>query len=192
LPTPSKRGRKREGRRGEGERPGLPQQCREPLLVGEEGVVAEIGVELPEVGGRAHGLKLAMELVLERPGKEQVARHSHDVDVGANPLELFAQGLLAVGEGTAIDRLAEHQEGVDRESSGEPLAMMIEVASDLRALVAGRQPAEPRVELVAAAVGEHAELTSTRHPGVDVAVADAVAHELALQMPGRGAPAIRS
>ena len=67
---------------------------------------------------------------------------------------------------------------------------MIEVLGDRRPLEPGRELAEAGVELVAAAVGEHAELAGADHAGGDVAVAQAVAHQLALQMARRGAPAV--
>src|SRR5580704_8099722 len=68
---------------------------------------------------------------------------------------------------------------------------MLEVLGDRRMHELRTEHAEPRVELVAAAVGQHAELARARHAGRDVAGALAVAHELALQVARRSAPAIR-
>ena len=90
----------------------------------------------------------------------------------------------------AIDRLAQQQKRLDRETLGEAPAVMVEIFGDRRPIEPGRQLAEARVELVAAAIGEHAELTRAAHAGGDVAVAQAVAHQLALQMARRRAPAI--
>ena len=73
---------------------------------------------------------------------------------------------------------------------GEPLAVVIEVRGDRRMLEARREHAEPRVELVAAAIRQHAELARAHHAGGDIAGALAVAHELALEVARRGAPAV--
>src|SRR5688500_19932991 len=67
---------------------------------------------------------------------------------------------------------------------------MIEVLGDRWLGETGPEHAEPRVELVAAAIRQHAELTRARHAGRDIAGALAVAHELALQMTRRRAPTI--
>ena len=68
-----------------------------------------------------------------------------------------------VAERAAVDGLAEQQEGLDRESRGEAPAVVIEVLGDRRPLEPGHQLAEPGVELVAAAVGQHAELAGADH-----------------------------
>ena len=110
--------------------------------------------------------------------------------LGGDRLERRAQRGAVVGDRAAIDRLAEQQERAHREALGEAAAVVIEIRGDRRPLEPRRQLAEPRVELVAAAVGQHAELAGADHAGGDVAVAQAVAHQLALQVARRGAPAV--
>ena len=97
-----------------------------------------------------------------------------------------------VGDRSAIDGFAQDQERAHRKLFGESPAVMIEILGDGRPLEAGHQAAEPGVQLDAAAIREHAQLTGAAHAGGDVAVAPAVAHQLALQMAGRGAPAVGS
>ena len=85
---------------------------------------------------------------------------------------------------------AQEQERLDRKALGEAAAVMLEIAGHRRLVEAGHQPAEADVELAAAAVGEHADLPRPPHAGGDVAVAQAVAHQLALHVPRRRAPAV--
>src|SRR4029079_2333791 len=72
----------------------------------------------------------------------------------------------------------------------EPLAVMIEIRGNRWLCELGREHAETRVELVAAAVREHAELPRARHAGRAIARAQSVAHELALEVARGGAPAV--
>ncbi len=59
-------------------------------------------------------------------------------------------------DGAAVDRLAEQQERLHREALGEAPAVMLEILGHRRPIEPGLELAEARVELVAAAVGEHA------------------------------------
>src|SRR4029079_4643360 len=81
-------------------------------------------------------------------------------------------------------------ERADRELRREPLAVVIEVRGDRRLRAPRGEAAPPRVERVAAALCEHAALARAGHAGRDVAGAQAVAHELALEVARRGAPAV--
>ena len=83
-----------------------------------------------------------------------------------------APGARIGADRPAIDRLAEHQERLHREALGEAPAVVLEVLGDRRPFQAGLELAEAGVELVAAAIGEHAELAGAAHAGGDVAVAD--------------------
>jgi hypothetical protein len=87
---------------------------------------------------------------------------------------------LRVAHRFAIDRLAQEQERLDRESLREPAAVMIEILGHRRPLEMRQQLAESRVQLIAAAIRQHPELPSPHHAGGHVAVAKAVANELAL------------
>ena len=178
-----------DGRRA-AERAGAAQQLGQPVLIGQEGVVAVERVERPQRRLRAGGLELAVQLHLQRPRKQHVAGHADDDGVGGDPLEQGAPGARIGADCPAIDRLAEHQEGLHREALGEAPAVVLEVLGDRRPFEAGLERAEAGVELVAAAVGEHAELAGPAHAGGDVAVADGVADQLALQVPGGRAPAV--
>ena len=186
APTPVERARAARPRRAR-TNPRVAQQRGELVLIGEERVVAELGVELPQRRRRAGGLQLAIQLVLQREREQHVAGHADDEHVGGHAREL-ARAPPSVPS-RSIASLSK-QERPHREPLGEPLAVMIEVRGDRRVLELGREHAEPRVELVAAAVRQHAELARARHAGRDVAGALAVAHELALQVARRGAPAV--
>ena len=76
------------------------------------------------------------------------------------------------------------------EACGELLAVMIEIRGHRRLRELRCEHAKARVELVAPAVREHAELARADHAGRDVAGAQTVADELALEVARRGAPAI--
>ena len=69
------------------ERAGAAQQLGEPVLIGEERVVAVERVELPQRRLRAGRLQLAVQLDLQRPRKQHVAGHADDDRVGGDPLE---------------------------------------------------------------------------------------------------------
>ncbi len=176
--------------RGGGERARVAQQGGELVLIGEERVVAVLGVELPQRALRADGLELAIQLVLEGVGEQQIAGHADDQHVGGDAGERRTHVGGLDGESTAIDRLAEQQERANRELRGEPLAVMIEVGGDGWMRELRHEHAEPRVELVASAIGEHPELPRARHAGRDVAGAQTIAYELALEMAGGGPPAV--
>ena len=178
-----------DGRRA-AERAGAAQQFGQPVLIGQEGVVTVERVERPQRRLRAGGLELAVQLHLQRPRKQHVTGHADDDGVGGDPLEQGAPGARVGADRPAIDRLAEHQEGLHREALGEAPSVVLEVLGDRRPFQAGLEHAEAGVELVAATIGEHAELTGPAHAGGDVAVADRVADQLALQVPRRRAPAV--
>ena len=72
----------------------------------------------------------------------------------------------------------------------EAAAVMLEISGDRRLVESRHQPAEADVELAAAAIGEHADLPRPPHAGRDVAVAQPIAHQLALHVPRRRAPAV--
>ena len=130
-------------------------------------------VERPQRRLRAGGLQLAVQLDLQRPRKQHVAGHADDDGVGGDPLEQRAPSAArSVADRAAIDRLAEQQERLDREALGEAPAVVLEILGDRRPFEAGLELAEAGVELVAAAIGEHAELARAAHAGGDVAVAD--------------------
>ena len=130
-----------------------------------------------------------MQLHLQGPGKQHVAGDADDQRLGADLLDRLAHG-LRIGQPAAIDRLAQQQEGLDRKPFGEAPAVVVEIFGDRRAIASGRELAEAGVELVAPAIGEHAQLPRPAHAGNDVAVAQAVAHEFALQVAGRRAPTV--
>ncbi len=149
-------------------------------------------IELPQRRLRAHRLQLAMQLHLERPRKQHVSRHADDDCFRCDLRERGADALRIVAERRAVDRFAEQQKRAHRESFGEALAVIIEIFRDRRTLQSRHELAEAGVELVASAISQHAHLTRPAHTGGHVAAAQPVAHQLALQVPCGGAPAVRS
>ncbi len=131
-----------------------------------------------------------MQLHLQRPRKQHVAGHADDDRLGGDAFERLAQRGRARRDRSAIDRLAQQQERLDREALREAAAVMIEILGHRRPIETRHQLAEPRVELVAAAIGQHPELARAAHAGGDIAVARSVAHQLALQVTRRRAPAV--
>ncbi len=130
-----------------------------------------------------------MQLDLQRPGEQHVAGHADHDRLGADARERVAHR-LRVGHRSAIDRFAQQQERLDRKALGESPAMMIEIFGHRRTIESRQQLSESRVQLVAAAIGEHAQLARPHHAGGDVAVAQAITHQLALQMARGRAPAV--
>ena len=189
MPTPSKRGRGAGVGRA-AERAGAAQQLGEAVLIGEKRVVSVDRVERPQRRLRAGGLQLAMQLHLQAPREQHVAGHADHDRVGRDAFEGGPARVRIDADRAAIDRLAEEQERPHREAFGEAAAVEVEVVGHRRPVEAGREAAEAGVELDAAAVGEHAELARADHAGGHVAVLQAVAHQLALQMARGRAPAV--
>ena len=173
------------------ERAVLAKQRGELVLIGEERVVAVLGVELPQRAARAGGLQLAIELVLERVREQQIAGHADDRARRRSRARARRAPLprSAPNRQRSIASLSSRNVRTGNRCR-EPLAVMIEVRGDRRLRELGREHAEPRVELVAAAIRQHAELACARHAGRDIAGAQAVAHELALEVTRRRAPAV--
>ena len=131
-----------------------------------------------------------MQFLLQRPREQHVAGHADDDGLGGDVLERLAQRGRAFRDGAAIDRLAQQQERPDGEALREAPPMVLQILRHGRAFQAGAELAEPHVELVAPAVGEHPELTGAAHARRHVAVGDAVAHQFPLQVTRGRAPAI--
>jgi len=152
--------------------------------------VAEQRLELPQRRISAGRLQRAVQLDLQGPGEQHVAGNADDDRFRVDARARVAHR-LRVAHRFAIDRLAQQQERLDRKALRESSSVMIEILGHRRTLEVGQELAEPGVQLVAAAIGQHAELPRAHHAGRDVAVAKAVAHELALQMPRGRAPTVR-
>ncbi len=189
MPTPSNRGRLACTRLAT-ERSGAAQQVGQAFLIREKRVVSVLRFKDPERRVGAGRLELAVELDLQRPRKQHVAGHADDERFGGHLFERLPQRLSVGGNRSPIDRFAQEQEGLDRKTLGEAAAVMLEVSGHRRLVESRHQPAEADVELAAAAIGEHADLPRPPHAGRDVAVAQAIAHQLALQVPRRRAPAV--
>jgi len=78
---------------------------------------------------------------------------------------------LRIAHRLAIDRLAEQQERLDGEALRESPSVVIEILGDRRPLEMRQQLPESCVQLIAAAIRQHAELSRAHHAGGDVAVA---------------------
>ncbi len=172
-------------------RAGASQQIGEAVLIGEKRIVAEQRFELPQRRVRARRLQRAVQLHLEGPRKQHVAGHADDDRLGVDAADRVAHR-LRIAHRFAIDRLAQQQERLDRKAFGKAPPVVIEILGDRRPIEMRQQLAKPRVELVAAAIRQHPELARAHHAGGDIAIAKPVAHQLALQVPRRRAPAIRA
>ena len=190
-PTPWNRGRATGGLVCR--RPGASQQVGQPLLIGEEGIVAvALRFELPQRGLRAGRLQLPVQLLLQRPGEQHVPGHTDNHRLRGDLLEGGAELAVRRGDGPAVDGLAQQQERAYGKLLGEAAAMMIEILGYRRTLEPGHQSSEADVQLHPAAIGEHAQLPGAAHAGGHIAIAPAVTDQLALQMAGRGAPSVWS
>jgi hypothetical protein len=114
-----------------------------------------------------------VQLDLQRPRKQHVARNSDHDRFGIDARTRIADR-LRVAHRFAINRFAQEQKGLDRKALRESAPVMIEVFGDRRALEMRQQLPEPGVQLVAAAIRQHAELARPHHARRHVAVAKPV------------------
>ena len=83
------------------------QQLRQPVLVGQEGVVAVDRVQRPQRRLGARGLQFAMQFHLQPPREQHVAGDADHDRVGRDAFECGAERPRIGADGPAIDRFAQ-------------------------------------------------------------------------------------